>query len=131
MQISGITPEIEALVNQRQHDELRAILHTWQAGDLAELIAEFETEADQFCVFNALPQSLAAETFEYLDLSFQKSLIKTLSYGRLANILNEMAPDDRTALLEELPPSTVTNLLSLLTPKERSVALALLHYPEY
>ncbi|MGZ5303510.1 MAG: magnesium transporter [Bacteroidia bacterium] len=130
MQTSGITPEIVDMVNQRQHDALREILNTWQPGELAELIEEFDVEADQYCVFNSLPLTIAAQTFEYLDLSFQKSLLKTLSYGRLAGILNEMAPDDRTSLLEELPPTTVTHLLSLLTPKERSVALALLHYPE-
>ncbi|MGZ5245056.1 MAG: magnesium transporter MgtE N-terminal domain-containing protein, partial [Bacteroidia bacterium] len=101
------------MVNQRQHDALREILNTWQPGELAELIEEFDVEADQYCVFNSLPLTIAAQTFEYLDLSFQKSLLKTLSYGRLAGILNEMAPDDRTSLLEELPPTTVTHLLSL------------------
>src|SRR5207247_8471725 len=43
---------------------------------------------------------------------------------------NEMAPDDRTALLEELPSAAARQLIQLLTPEERRVATALLGYPE-
>jgi magnesium transporter len=45
-------------------------------------------------------------------------------------ILNEMSPDDRTALLEELPSAAARQLIRLLTPEERHVATALLGYPE-
>src|SRR4029077_17944580 len=48
----------------------------------------------------------------------------------VAKILNEMAPDDRTALLDELPATVTQQLLQLLTPEERSVAIKLLGYPE-
>ena len=41
-----------------------------------------------------------------------------------------MAPDDRTALLDELPATVTQQLLQLLTPEERSVAVKLLGYPE-
>ena len=41
-----------------------------------------------------------------------------------------MAPDDRTALLEELPSAAARQLIRLLTPEERRVATALLGYPE-
>jgi magnesium transporter len=44
--------------------------------------------------------------------------------------LNEMSPDDRTALLEELPSAAARQLIRLLTPEERRVATALLGYPE-
>src|SRR5262249_30223862 len=42
----------------------------------------------------------------------------------------EMAPDDRTALLEELPSDAARKLIRFLTPEERRVATALLGYPE-
>jgi magnesium transporter len=41
-----------------------------------------------------------------------------------------MAPDDRTALLEELPSAAARQLIRLLTPEERHIATALLGYPE-
>ena len=45
-------------------------------------------------------------------------------------ILNEMSPDDRTALFEELPGPAVKQLMDLLTPPERAIATKLLGYPE-
>jgi magnesium transporter len=45
-------------------------------------------------------------------------------------ILNEMSPDDRTALLEEMPSAAARQLIRLLTPDERRVAQSLLGYPE-
>jgi magnesium transporter len=41
-----------------------------------------------------------------------------------------MAPDDRTALLEDLPGNVVAQLLQLLSPEEKKVAQSLLGYPE-
>src|SRR5262249_35996402 len=46
-------------------------------------------------------------------------------------ILNDMSPDDRTALLEELPSAAVVQLLQLLSPEEKAVARTLLNYPEH
>jgi len=48
----------------------------------------------------------------------------------VANILNEMPPDDRTALLEELPSAATQKLLNLLSPAERKIAADLLGYPK-
>ncbi len=45
-------------------------------------------------------------------------------------MLNEMAPDDRTALLEEMPGEAAQKLIALLTPEERRIAVKLLGYPE-
>ncbi|MGH6636647.1 MAG: magnesium transporter, partial [Gammaproteobacteria bacterium] len=47
-----------------------------------------------------------------------------------ATLLNDMAPDDRTHLLEELPASVTKQMLALLTAEERAVAVSLLGYPE-
>jgi magnesium transporter len=49
---------------------------------------------------------------------------------QVASLLNDMAPDDRTALFEELPSAAVQQLIALLTPEERATAQALLNYPE-
>jgi magnesium transporter len=47
----------------------------------------------------------------------------------VAALLNNMAPDDRTNLLEELPAAVTKQMLSLLT-EERIIAISLLGYPE-
>jgi len=124
-----IQPEITELVRNRQLATLRDVLLDFHPNELAELIEDIE-ENDRAIVFRVLPQNLAADVFEYLDFDLQNALIKTLAQSELAGVLNEMAPDDRTAFLEDLPDSVVRQLIALLSPSERSIAQALLGYPE-
>lgn len=124
-----IQPEIAALIQSRDFATLKEILADFLIPDLAELIGDMD-ERDQAVLFRLLPKQTAAETFEYLDRDIQKSLLKALAQGEVATILNDMHPDDRTALLEELPGPVVKELVALLTPEERKVAQTLLGYPE-
>jgi magnesium transporter len=55
---------------------------------------------------------------------------RMLAEADVAERLNDMAPDDRTHLLEELPASVTNQMLALLTAEERAVAISLLGYPE-
>ena len=66
--------------------------------------------------------------FEFLDLPTQQRLLKALGQEEVAGILNDMAPDDRTALLDELPAAATKQMLLLLSPEERQIALQLLGY---
>jgi magnesium transporter len=45
-------------------------------------------------------------------------------------VLNDMAADDRTKLLEEIPGEAAQRLINLLSPGERRLAVRLLGYPE-
>jgi len=87
-------------------------------------------EDEQVIIFRVLPHALAADVFEYLDFDAQQKLLRAMAHEEVVAILNEMAPDDRTALLEELPSAAARQLIRLLTPEERRVATALLGYPE-
>src|SRR2546426_10012882 len=124
-----IQSEIQELIEQRKFAELKEVLAEWHPADLAEAIVEFPTE-QQVLIFRLLPQALAADVFEYLNVDAQSSLLKALGQEDATKILNEMTPDDRTALLEELPSAAVTQLLNLLSPTERATAQKLLGYPE-
>src|SRR4029453_2541388 len=59
-----------------------------------------------------------------------QKLLRAMAHEQVVGILNEMSPDDRTALLEELPSAAARQFIWLLTPEERRVAQALLGYPE-
>src|SRR5205809_572954 len=87
-------------------------------------------EDDRVIIFRVLPAALAADVFDYLDVDTQQSLLRCMAHEQVAAILNEMSPDDRTALLEEMPSAAARQLIRLLTPEERRVATALLGYPE-
>ena len=50
--------------------------------------------------------------------------------SKVADLLNDMEPDDRTAFLGELPGEVAQRLMQLLTPDNREIATRLLGYPE-
>jgi magnesium transporter len=124
-----IQGEIQELIEQRKFAELKEVLAEWHPADIAEAIVNFPIE-QQVVIFRILPQAVAADVFEYLDVEAQSALLKALGQEDAVKILNEMTPDDRTALLEELPAPAVTQLLNLLSPAERATAQKLLGYPE-
>lgn len=68
--------------------------------------------------------------FEYLPLDQQTEIVQTLGSEQLKNVLNEMAPDDRTRLFEELPAEVTKRALEQLSAEELRVARTLLGYPE-
>jgi magnesium transporter len=99
------------------------------ASDVAALLMALSLE-DQVVVFRVLPRKDAAAVFEYLDHDAKESLLKAMAKEQVAQLLTDMAPDDRTDFFEELPAEATRQLLSLLNPAERTVALTLLGYPE-
>ena len=121
--------ELLELVEARRFEELRSRLRDREPHDLAELMDDLPHEAEAV-VFRILPRELAADTFEYLRVDAQERLLRAIGDREVAHVLNDMSPDDRTALLEELPGKVTKRLLNLLSPDERSVATRLLGYPE-
>src|SRR5438067_2761716 len=124
-----LIPEIQSLVRARDFAGLRKLFSDWPPADVAELILDMP-EDDQVVIFRVLPAALAADVFEYLDIDAQQQLLRAMAHEQVVAILNEMSPDDRTALLEELPSAAARQLIQLLTPEERKVARSLLGYPE-
>src|SRR6266478_1050754 len=124
-----LVPEIKSLIEARNFAALRAMFSEWPPADVAEVILDM-AEDDQCIIFRILPHALAADVFEYLDIEAQQQLLRAMAHEQVVAILNEMSPDDRTALLEEMPSAAARQLIRLLTPDERRVAQSLLGYPE-
>jgi len=124
-----LIPEIKSMIETRNFAALRDMFREWPPADVAEVILDMD-EDDQVIIFRVLPAALAADVFEYLDVEAQQKLLKAMAHEQCVGILNEMSPDDRTALLEEMPSAAARQLIRLLTPEERRVAQALLGYPE-
>jgi len=124
-----LKPEITALIEERNLSTLKEILSEWSPADIAELMSDLP-DNEQVIVFRLLNPDLATDTFEYLDFDSQIALLKAMGKEECASILNEMSPDDRTALLEELPSSAAKQLIMMLSAEERRIAQSLLGYPE-
>ncbi len=128
----------EAMESQRHIEELllsgdAAAARQGMAGLLPAEAADFLSgTSDEFrlLAFRYMNREQAAVVFELLETGLQRELLDQLSHRQVALILNDIAPDTRTALLEELPPELINKHLRLLTHSERAVALKLLGYPE-
>lgn len=124
-----IQPEIEQLIDSRNWAMIKEIFSEMHPSEVADIIADIP-EKDRAIVFRILPKENSFKTFEYLDFDIQETLLKSLAREEVAEILNEMSPDDRTELLEDLPGPVVKQLVRLLSPDERLIAVKLLGYPE-
>lgn len=122
-----LLPEIRELIENKELDTLCEALNRWLPADIADLIDDLTPE-EEIVAFECLKPKLAAETFSYLDRQTQEKLTQVLPEPELARILNELAPDDRTALLEGLSSDEVERLLTLLTPENQRIARSLLSY---
>lgn len=126
-----VSRQIKALLETKKLSELKDILNTQTAHDLAEIIDDAGAR-DDIILFRLLYRKLAKETYQLLSPYKQKSLLKELTQreSKLAQLLDDLSPDDRTALFGELPGEMTQDLLALMHPKKRKVAAKLLGYPK-
>ena len=124
-----LLPEIRELIQDREIETLREVLNRWLPADIADLFADL-ADSDVIVCFQCLEPALGAQVFEYLDWTVQEELSRVLPEESLRYILNELAPDDRTAFLSEFEAADIERLLSLLTPDNQRVARSLLSYGE-
>ena len=120
-------PEVKEMLDSGEHAALAEAMRTWLPADLAGILSQL-ADNERLRLFTVLATHRAAETFEYLDLATQQELLASLPDGAAAALLNEMAPDDRTALFAELPLETSARLLPLLSAEQQAVTRSLLNY---
>src|ERR1700704_6735924 len=113
-----LLPEIRTLIEERNFGALREIFREWPPADVAEVILDL-AEDEQVIIFRLLPNALAADVFEYLDVEAQQQLLRAMAHEQVVAILNEMSPADRRALLAEIPSAAARHVLKLLNPGER------------
>src|SRR3954468_12163439 len=102
LQTELLYPELEAALENGDADGLREICSALAMEDLAEMVSRLESEK-RALFFERIGEEQATEIFELLDINLQRDVVNEVSNQRVAAIINEMDPDDRTALLESLP----------------------------
>ncbi|QJD94431.1 magnesium transporter [Mucilaginibacter robiniae] len=120
--------QIELLLENNQHEELRNYLNNLNISDVEQLIDELPEHAPLF--METLSLNRAVNVFRILDFPTQERLLKKLSGPKIIELINELPPDDRTSLFSEMHGDTVKNLILHLPPDDRKQALSLLGYEE-
>ncbi|MGZ3755219.1 MAG: magnesium transporter [Mucilaginibacter sp.] len=123
-----IVEQIELLLEQDSTTQLKKYLNSLNISDVAALIDELPEHGPRFIETISLNRSV--NVFRILDFPTQERIIKKLSGKRVAELINELPPDDRTALFSEMHGDTVSTLILHLSPEDRKEALSLLGYKE-
>jgi magnesium transporter len=120
--------QIELLLKQEDTTQLQEYLNNLNISDVEELIDELPEHGAKF--IEILSINRAVNVFRILDFPTQERIIKKLSGQKVGEIINELPPDDRTALFSELHGDAVKILILHLSPSDRKEALSLLGYKE-
>lgn len=128
MENEALLEKFSTLKKEKNYRELSVYLDDQLITDIAELIHDDPENAG--IIINQLSITRAAAAFRILDFPLQEDVIRVLPPAKIAELMNELPADDRTAFLEELPSEAVKELIKLLDPEERRITLSLLGYQE-
>jgi magnesium transporter len=120
--------QVELLLEKQDDTQLQEYLNNLNISDVEELIGELPEHGPKF--IEILSLNRAINVFRILEFPVQERIIKKLSGQKVEDLINELPPDDRTALFSELHGDAVQKLIQKLSPDNRKEALILLGYEE-
>ncbi len=90
-------------------------------------VLEDATKRQKIILFRLLTREQAKKVFKLLSHSDQLEIVGALDARprKVANLLNDIEPDDRTKFLKELPQDVAQPLIQLLSPEERKISINL------
>lgn len=97
--------------------------------DLADILEELSRD-EQRSVIESLDDETAADAVSEIPTRMQVALLNSLSAGKAADIVEEMAPDEAADVLQELPPETSAEVLANMEVEEANEVRELLGFEE-
>ena len=122
-------PEIREFIQKKDLNALKNLLKTAHSMNLAEGWKHFEAQ-EKILVFKLLGTRKAVEVFETLPLPEQTYILNNLDNMEVAQIINDMAPDERADLFKELPTKVMRKFLALASKEEAQNIEKLMDYKE-
>jgi magnesium transporter len=109
---------IQDLVDAGRREELCAILKDLHPVDLAELLAQMDSDTARAYVLLLLPGEDAALVMQELEYDVQSRLLETLEPSQASRVLEEMSSDDLADLLAQVQPGRAQEIMELLEDAE-------------
>ncbi len=122
-----VLPEIRELLWQNKKEQLKKIFYDYEPIEIVEILKEFSLK-DKVFLFSLLDIDLAADIFEKTDKDDQLTLLGAFDKTRKAEILDEVAPDERVDFFEQLPEEMVLRFLSIMEEEEAQDVRELMRY---
>src|SRR3954470_11928654 len=101
--------QIEVLLEQNDESQLRDYLNNLNISDVEELVSHMPDQGPYF--IEILSINRAVNVFRILEFPVQERILKKLAGSKVAELINELPPDDRTSLFSEMHGDTVKALI--------------------
>ncbi|MDG1872369.1 MAG: magnesium transporter [Mariniblastus sp.] len=122
-------PELREMLANGNAEGLREFCEAIHPARAAEFMAGLKSE-EAWGVLRTTELELRADIFSFFGKNKQFEILETIDANEVAEMVAEMAPDDRVDLLQELDPERLDELLKLLPIEERRDFQRLSQYPE-
>jgi magnesium transporter len=123
------------LLNDKKLIALRQKFEEMHPADVAALFSELiesgnVPDTSLILLYRVMDKETAAESFTYMEVSVQETLINSFSDRELSDVLDELFVDDAVDMIEEMPANVVSRILKNADPAMRKQINSLLKYPE-
>ncbi|MFT5525600.1 MAG: magnesium transporter [Pirellulaceae bacterium] len=122
-------PELREMLAENNVEQLRDFCTALHPARTAEFMEGLRDE-EAFEVLSYAEPNIRTEVFSYFSLEKQVSLIQSQERASVAELIANLAPDDRVDLLEEVDDKIVDEILHLLPVEERRDIIRLRSYPD-
>jgi magnesium transporter len=122
-----IGPDIEELIRENPQ-ELPAALSAIHPADLAEILDDLSRQ-DRLVVFESLPVDQGAALLSVLKGETLRLVLHEATPAKLGPMLDRLAPDDATSLLEHLTQRQREAILAKMSPRDVAEVQRLQRYP--
>ena len=124
-----LIPELRELLAANDIESIRKFCQQAHPGTVAELFAGLE-DSEIWRILHMLDVPLRAEIFSHFELDKQVELVSGENRRDMANLLEEMPPDDRADLVHKLDDKLREEILPLVARAEREDIRKLVAYEE-
>lgn len=123
--------KILSMIENQEWKKLKQEVENLEPYSVFELFEEI-SRRDKIILFRLLNNDQTREVFKLLSLEGQQEIIEDLAENanKIAQLLNDIDPDDRTAFLAELPGEVAQRLIKQLSEEQRNITNQLLGYPK-
>ena len=121
---------VRELLDEDQHDRVRALLADLHAADIAQVI-EHVGPGRREALVGILSADFDAEVLTYLDQEVREEVIELLEPKDLAAAVAELETDDAVDVIQDLDEESRREILDNLPPETRQLVEEGLTFPEY
>ncbi|MDK2822689.1 MAG: magnesium transporter [Clostridia bacterium] len=121
---------IKELLAVKDEKHLKQFLKDTHPADIAEVLSQIETKADQQFLLAQLDSQLAALVLNELDAELVAEFLQEISEDRVSEILDEMSFDDAADFLGELSENEKEKFLELFEDQDAEDVQELMEYEE-